>query len=57
MLNNEEAQPGNKVTFVWGEKPGTGSRPTVEPHVQCEIRATVAQVPFSKTAHDAYRNT
>jgi vanillate/3-O-methylgallate O-demethylase len=38
------------VVVVWGE-PGGGSRkPSVEPHVQVEIRATVAPVPYSEAA-------
>ena len=57
MLDNEQAQPGNEVTFVWGEQPGTGSKATVESHVQVEIRATVAPVPYSEVAREAYRTT
>jgi syringate O-demethylase len=57
MLDNEHAQTGNDVTFVWGEQPGTGSRPTVESHVQVEIRATVAPVPYVEVAREAYRTT
>lgn len=55
ILDNEQAQVGNEVTFVWGEKPGTGSKPTVESHVQVEIRATVAPVPYVATARESYR--
>ncbi len=55
ILENEQAEPGNDVTFVWGEQPGTGSKPTVESHVQVEIRATVAPVPYAETAREAYR--
>ena len=57
MLDNEHAQTGNEVTFVWGQQPGTGSRPTVESHVQVEIRATVAPVPYVEVAREAYRTT
>jgi glycine cleavage system aminomethyltransferase T len=57
MLDNEHAQPGNEVTFVWGEQPGTGSKATVESHVQVEIRATVAPVPYTEVAREAYRST
>jgi syringate O-demethylase len=57
MLENEQAQPGNEVTFVWGEQPGSGSRPTVESHVQVEIRATVSPVPYVDVAREAYRTT
>jgi glycine cleavage system aminomethyltransferase T len=57
ILDNDEADPGNQVTFVWGEQPGSGSRPTVESHVQVEIRATVSSVPYSEVAREAYRST
>ena len=55
ILDNEHAEPGNEVTFVWGEQPGTGSKPTVESHIQVEIRATVATVPYAEVAREAYR--
>jgi glycine cleavage system aminomethyltransferase T len=55
MLDKDHAAAGNEVTFVWGEQPGTGSKPTVESHVQVEIRATVAAVPYSEVAREAYR--
>jgi vanillate/3-O-methylgallate O-demethylase len=57
MMDNEYAQPGDEVTFVWGQQPGTGYRPTVESHVQVEIRATVSPVPYSEVAREAYRST
>ena len=34
--------PGTEVTLVWGEEDGGTAKPTVEPHVQTEIRAIVA---------------
>ena len=55
ILNNEDAQIGNDVTLVWGEQPRTGSKPTVEPHIQMEFRAKVAPVPYSQVARDQYR--
>jgi len=55
ILDNEHAQNGNEVTFVWGEQPGTGSKPNVENHVQVEIRATVAPVPYAGVARETYR--
>ncbi len=57
ILNKEHAQPGNDVTFVWGEEPGTGSKLTVEQHVPVEMRAKVAAVPYSEVAREAYRTT
>jgi glycine cleavage system aminomethyltransferase T len=57
MLDNEHAQAGNEVTFVWGEQPNSGSKATVESHVQVEIRATVDPVPYVDVAREAYRTT
>ena len=48
------AEPGTEVTLVWGEPNGGTRKPTVEPHVQTEIKATVSPVPFSKVARDSY---
>ncbi|SFT57442.1 Glycine cleavage system T protein (aminomethyltransferase) [Geodermatophilus amargosae] len=53
-LENEFAEPGTEVTVVWGEQPVSG-KPAVEDHVQVEIRATVAPVPFVDFAREAYR--
>jgi syringate O-demethylase len=53
MLDVEHAEPGTEVTFVWGEKDGS-SKPTVESHVQAEIRAIVSPVPYSEVARTAY---
>ena len=57
IMDNQYAQPGEQVTFVWGEQPGTGSKPNVESHKQVEIRATVAPVPYAEVARENYRNT
>jgi syringate O-demethylase len=57
ILDNDHAEVGNEVTFVWGEQPGTGSRPPVESHVQTEIRAIVCPVPYAEVAREAYRTT
>ena len=50
------AEPGTKVTVLWGENPNT-RKPAVEPHRQVEIRATVAPAPFSAEARENYRST
>src|SRR5215471_3363003 len=55
ILDNEHAQIGSEVTFVWGEQPGTGSKATVEEHSQVEIRAIVSPVPYAEVAREAYR--
>jgi syringate O-demethylase len=55
MVDVEHSEPGTPVTFVWGEEGGGSSKPTVERHVQLEIRATVAPVPYAEPARVAYR--
>jgi syringate O-demethylase len=54
MLQPEYATPGTEVTFVWGEEGGGSSKPTVERHVQTEIRAIVSPVPYAEVARTAY---
>ncbi len=54
MLDVEHSEPGTEVTFVWGEEGGGTAKPTVEPHVQIEIRATVYPAPISKVARKEY---
>ena len=46
---------GSEVTIVWGEEGGGSPKPTVERHLQAEIRATVAPAPFGEVARTAYR--
>jgi syringate O-demethylase len=48
---------GKEVTLVWGEPNGGTSKPTVEPHVQTEIKAIVSPVPYSKVARDSYADS
>ena len=52
----EHGEPGTEVTVVWGEE-GGASKPTVERHVQTEIRATVAPAPIAEFARTAYRGS
>jgi glycine cleavage system aminomethyltransferase T len=54
MLDPEYARHGTEVTFVWGEEGGGTSKPTVERHVQTQIRAIVSPVPYSEVARVAY---
>jgi len=54
ILNNEHSEPGTEVTFVWGEEGGGSLKPTVERHVQTEIRAIVSPVPYSEVARTSY---
>jgi syringate O-demethylase len=55
ILDAEHAEPGNEVVFVWGEEGGGSSKPTVERHVQAEIRAIVSPVPYVEVARKEYR--
>ena len=55
MVDNEHSVPGTEVTFVWGEEGGGSSKPTVERHVQTQIRAVVSPVPYSEVARTSYR--
>ena len=54
MLDPEYAHPGTEVIFVWGEDAGGSSKPTVERHVQTQIRAIVSPVPYSEVARTSY---
>jgi glycine cleavage system aminomethyltransferase T len=57
VLDAEHAEPGTEVTFVWGEEGGGTTKPTVEPHVQTEIRAVVSPVPYVETVRRDYAPT
>jgi syringate O-demethylase len=54
MVDPACSAPGTEVTFVWGEEDGGSLKPAVERHVQAEIRATVAPVPYAEVAREAY---
>jgi len=54
MVDEPYGDPGTAVTFVWGEESGGSSKPTVERHVQTEIRAIVGPVPYSEVARTSY---
>jgi glycine cleavage system aminomethyltransferase T len=53
-IDNDFAETGTEVTVLWGESPNS-RKPTVEPHVQVEIRATVAPAPYEAYARETYR--
>jgi vanillate/3-O-methylgallate O-demethylase len=55
VVDVEHSEPGTAVTLMWGEEGRGSSKPTVERHVQAEIRATVAPVPIAQVAREAYR--
>ena len=50
ILDEAYAQPGTQVVLVWGEEGGGSRKPSVEPHVQMEIRATVGPAPYAEPA-------
>ena len=54
IIDVEQAEVGNEVTFVWGEEGGGSSKPTVEHHRQIEMRATVGPVPYGQQARETY---
>jgi syringate O-demethylase len=45
VVDSRYAAPGTEVVLVWGEEGGGTAKPTVEPHVQTEIRAVVSAAP------------
>ena len=57
MIDEAHAEPGTQVTLLWGEPNGGTRKPTVEPHVQAEIRAIVSPAPYSEVARDSYADS
>jgi len=54
-VDDQLSAPGTEVTIVWGEEGGGTSKPTVEPHTQATVRATVAPAPYGQVAREEYR--
>lgn len=54
VLDAEYAEPGVEAVLTWGEPGGGTSKPTVERHVQKEIRATVSPVPYVEVVRKQY---
>jgi len=54
VVDEEYAEPGTEVTFVWGEEGGGSRKPTVESHAQMELRAVVSPVPYAEVARKSY---
>jgi vanillate/3-O-methylgallate O-demethylase len=52
MVEEAYSTPGTEVIVVWGEPEGGSRKPSVERHVQVEIRATVGPVPYSQAARE-----
>jgi vanillate/3-O-methylgallate O-demethylase len=55
IIDHEHSDVGSEVAVVWGEEKGGSSKPTVERHLQAEIRATIVPTPISEVARVAYR--
>jgi syringate O-demethylase len=54
VIDAAYSEPGTEVTFVWGEPNGGSAKPTVERHVQAELRATVSPVPYVEAVRKEY---
>lgn len=46
IIDAQNAVPGTELTVIWGEPDGGSAKPTVERHVQKEIRVRVADGPL-----------
>lgn len=57
ILDEAHIEPGTEVTLLWGEPDGGTTKPTVERHVQTEIRAIVSPVPYVETVRKSYGDT
>ncbi len=57
MIDPDEVEMGKEVKLVWGEPNGGTTKPTVEPHVQTEIKAVISPVPYSNVARTAYADS
>ena len=55
LLDGRAAAPGTEVSLTWGEPDGGSRKPTVERHVQTEIRCRVAPCPVPMAAREKYK--
>jgi glycine cleavage system aminomethyltransferase T len=55
VVDEELAKTGTEVVVRWGEANGGSQKPTVERHIQTDIRATVGPSPYSEAAREHYR--
>ncbi len=56
LLDETAAKPGTEVSITWGEPDGGTAKPSVERHVQTDIKATVEPCPISVTARETYKS-
>ena len=56
IVDASVAEPGTEVSVVWGEPDGGSNKPTVERHIQTDIRCTVHPCPISVTARESYKS-
>ncbi|MEM7693550.1 MAG: aminomethyl transferase family protein [Pseudomonadota bacterium] len=56
LLDPEVAVPGTELTLLWGEPDGGTQKPTVERHVQTEVRCRVEPCPISDEARLSYKS-
>lgn len=54
FIDLEYSTPGTEVVLIWGEAGSGTAKPTVERHVQMEIRAVVSPAPYSRVARQEY---
>jgi glycine cleavage system aminomethyltransferase T len=57
MIDPAEVEMGKEVSLVWGEPNGGTAKPTVERHVQTQIKAVISPVPYSNVARTAYADS
>jgi syringate O-demethylase len=57
VLEEPYTERGTEVALLWGEPDGGTSKPTVERHVQMEIRAIVHPVPYVEAVRSSYGDT
>ncbi len=57
MIDPAEVEMGKEVSLVWGEPNGGTTKPTVERHVQTQIKAVISPVPYSNVARTGYADS
>jgi glycine cleavage system aminomethyltransferase T len=55
MIDEAQSETGTEVSVLWGEPNGGSAKPTVERHVQTEIKAVVGPSPYADAARENYR--